>query len=148
MPPDLITGYVLARLPAVYEPAFLAPRGWQPGRPENYPARELDKKENEVKLTWLIKNATLFQSAHWSLVHSYDANANANEVHTSNANAREVRHAGAVQVLFPRWWTRMNLWIFFTSRLRFSGSHVKCKRKIMENFPFLTSALALAFALL
>ena len=147
MPPDLITGYVLARLPAVYESAFLSPRGWQPGRSENYPACvSWIKKRMKSNSLDQLRMQHFFNSAHWSLVHSYYANAN--EVHTSNANAREVRHAGAVQVLFPRWWTRMNLGIFLTSRLRFSGSHVKCKRKIMEIFPFFYVCACLAFALL
>ena len=64
-----------------------------------------------------------------SLVQSYNANAkaiaNAKEVCTSNANPREIRHAGAVQVLFPRLWTENEpVWVFFTLRLRFPGSRV------------------------
>ena len=53
-------------------------------------------------------------------------------VHTSNVNARKVRYAGAVEVFFPRWRTRLAVvaWNlrFFTLRLhlrlRCPGSHV------------------------
>ena len=53
-------------------------------------------------------------------------------VHTSNANPREIRHAGAVQVLFPRWWTRMNLYVFFLLRVCVSS----CEMQTQENEKF------------
>ena len=46
---------------------------------------------------------------------------------------REVRHAGAVEVLFPRWWTRMNLWFLFTLFLRLRFLVHKCEMQTQEN---------------
>ena len=68
-------------------------------------------------------------------------------VHTSNANEREVRPAGAVQVLFPRWWTRMNLCVFLTCIAFPRFTRMKYKRKKMQNFPGISCVCVWMFVL-
>ena len=68
-------------------------------------------------------------------------------VHTSNANEREVRPAGAVQVLFPRWWTRMNLCVFLTCIAFPRFTRMKYKRKKVQNFPGISCVCVWMFVL-
>ena len=88
------------------------------------------------------------------------ANANTNDFHTSNANSRKVRYAGAVEVFFSKtpscfqlhwpWWQGTCFcYLAFafafalprSTRVKCKSKH-KCKCKKTKHFPFLASALA------